>query len=224
MELSETVDKVMEEVSQVVDVRMAELIRNFLLQCGDDLIAIGMDSLPTEEECRKMIDEVTAQASESLTEEQVITLRSILEDLYLRGKSFAEALQLTKQNLEDIYTMGYTSYNAGQYQEAKNIFNFLTLMNREEPRYFFGAAAAYHMLKDYPNAIAFYTYCTMLDLLNPLPWYHLGDCYMHEGQKHEAAVAFDYVLARTKGNPIYSKIETRAQMIRDKIIAEEAEK
>jgi len=220
MEQSETVDKVMKNVSQVVDESTAAAIKDVLLQGGNDFITLWHDAMPTKEECNQMIDEVTSQASSELNEEQLAILRGILEDVYLNGKNLAEALDLTEQNLEDIYRIAYNNYNASQYLDARNIFTFLTLLNSEEPRYFFGAGAAYQMLKDYPNAIAFYVCCTALDLLNPLPWYHLADCYMNQNQMLDAAVAFNNVLIRTKTNPIYSKIRSRSQIMIDKIIEE----
>lgn len=220
MDFSETVDQAMKNVSQIVDPPTAQAIRNFLMEYGEDCVTLWELSQPTEEDCRKMIEEVTGEASKKLSKEQLSMLREILEDLYLKGKSLAEALNLNEQNLEDIYRMAYAAYNSGQYLEAKNLFVFLTLMDRENPRFFFGAGASYHMLKDYSNAIAFYTCVTWIDLLNPLPWYHLGDCYIHQNLKNEAAQAFNNVITRTKSNPAYEKIRSRSQMLRDKILAD----
>lgn len=221
MELSKTVDQVLKELSPILNEDSVELVKKFLIENGQKLMEMEMESLPTKEEVEAMIQKVMEKSRPHLDKEQQETLKKILEDVYLRGKSFGEAFNLSHQNLEDIYNMGYTAYNAGHYQEAQNFFCFLTLMDREEPRYFFGAGAAFQMLKDYPNAIAFYECCTILDFLNPLPWYHLSDCYLQEDKKLEAAFALTNTISRAKNNPIYRKIQLRSQMMLDKLIEED---
>jgi hypothetical protein len=86
-------------------------------------------------------------------------------------------------------------------------------MDRREPRFFFAAGASYHMLKDYESAEQFYLYCTGLDNVNPIPFFHLADCYIHLNREFAAAVALKHVVERAKHNKIFRKIGDKAQLL-----------
>lgn len=218
MEIKEIVDRVMENIEPTTDKETADFIRNFLLENGEEMAKNIAASMPSEEDIRKDIDKALQEHCANLPEKFRKLHKETLEKVYIEGKTYGEAIGLTKDDIDVLYNLGYSYYNMGQYKEARALFAYLTVLDRREPRFFFAAGAAYQMLKDYESAEQFYSYCTTLDFLNPVPFYHLADCYIHLNRDLDAAVALKNVISRTKNTKMYGKIRDKAQLLLDAIL------
>ncbi|MEC7839976.1 MAG: SycD/LcrH family type III secretion system chaperone [Chlamydiota bacterium] len=213
MEVKEIVDKVMDEYGPTFDEEEAKTIKTFLLAYAEDIINYTDENMPTDEDVKKQIDQTLDEHFSDESVEEKAKRKEFLEKIYLEGKTYAEAMGLDSNHLDALFSMGYNNYNAGKYQEAQMYFCYLTLLNNRDPRYFFSAGAAFQMQKDYSNAIAFYSQCTRLDWMNPMPWFHLADCYIKTEDFPNALMALKGVINRTKNDGMYAKINERAHIL-----------
>ena len=94
---------------------------------------------------------------------------------------------ITDAEMEAIYSMVYSFYKTGRYDDAEKIFRFLVLFDHLEPKYWLGVGAVQQVRKDYQGAIASYGYASFLDLANPKPQLHAAECFLALGDKVNAA-------------------------------------
>jgi len=215
MEVKEIIEKVMQEYGPTFDEDVADTLKTFLLTYSEDIIKYTEENLPTDEQINKNIDKILDENFPNASKEERAERREFLEKIQLQGMTYAEAAGLDENHLEGLFSLGYHHYNSGKYEEAQQYFCYLTLLNNRDPRYFFSAGAAFQMLKDYSNAIAFYNQSTHLDWMNPMPWFHLADCYIKTEDYPNALMSLKGVINRTKNNGMYAKINERAQLLYD---------
>lgn len=128
------------------------------------------------------------------------------------GKTTKDALGLTDAMVEGIYGQAYRLYNTGKYRDACQIFRLLLMINATEVKYAMGFAACFHMLKEYDAAVGAYNMVTVIDPNNPIPFYHISDCYIKLGDPLSAKVALDMAVKRAGEKPEFRTIKDRALM------------
>lgn len=132
---------------------------------------------------------------------------------FLAGKEpLYKALGITDEVMEEYYGIAYNLYNMGNYKDALAVFRNIAPKDGLNPRYSFGIAACYHQLKDYDNASIFYQITTMLDLVDPIPAYHLYDCVIRLNNPLYASYALEMVMKRSKNDPMYKKLYDAAEL------------
>ncbi|MBA3957379.1 MAG: SycD/LcrH family type III secretion system chaperone [Parachlamydiaceae bacterium] len=150
-------------------------------------------------------------------EHQIEMLRRTIEE----GRTpTLEDLGLTREMLNNLYVFTSRLYNSGKYEDASSVFAMLALLDDKEFDYPFALASCHHMLKQYSQAISNYMLAFNLDNTNPLPFYHIADCYMQMKKPVHAIHSFDLVEVIAKGQAKYNKIKERATLTRDRLIKE----
>lgn len=213
MDIKQIVDNVMEQIAPMTNRETYAIIRKFLMENGEEMAQKIIAALPKEEEMNRRIDEVMAKNAKDLPLNQQMAMRLVLHKMYIEGQSYGEAIGMSQEDFDTLYNLAYNLYNSGKYKDALVFFSYLTLLNRSEGLYFFGTAASYHMLKDYESAVQFYQRCANLDFLNPMPWFHLADCYNELGLPQDAAAALEEVIVRTRNNKVYNTMYEKAQLL-----------
>ena len=105
------------------------------------------------------------------------------EQIEKAAKGFAdmgtvrELKGITDSEMEAIYSMGYSFYTTGRYDDAEKVFRFLVLFDHLNPKYWTGLGAVYQVRKRYSEAITAYGYASFLDLKNPKPQYFAAECF-----------------------------------------------
>lgn len=152
-----------------------------------------------------------------LNDNEKIKCEKILKDVFEKGVPIAKAIGFNEGNLEWIYEHGQQRYNLGDYEKSTAVFSFLCMLTDKNPKYWFGLAASYHMLKKYLEAADAYRHCIKLEPENPIYFYHLSDCML---QKDDTALALFYLVLAInlcKDKPEYQKLKYRAEAMAEKL-------
>ncbi len=96
---------------------------------------------------------------------------------------------ITDAEMEALYSMGFSFYNTGRYDDAEKVFRFLVLFDHLNARYWTGLGAVLQVKKLYGDAITSYGYASFLDLKNPKPQYYAAECCLALGDKANALSA-----------------------------------
>lgn len=138
------------------------------------------------------------------------------------GKTIREAINIPKIACEGLYAKAYQLYNQGLYEEATRLFRLLTAIDGLDFNYAFGLAASLHAQEEYFEAIAIYTYAAHLDIKNPLPHFHMTDCFMKQEDYLSASISIGMVTLNQQIDPKYEEIKKSAveleKIIHQKII------
>ena len=122
----------------------------------------------------------------TLTQEQIAeAARKFVGDYTTLG----ELKGISRQELEAVYSLGFTHYRTGRYEDAGKLFQFLVLFDHLNAKYWLALGAVQQVAKDFRGAIASYGYASFLDLENPKPQLHAAECFLALGDKQNAASA-----------------------------------
>ena len=132
----------------------------------------------------------------------------------IEGKTDLAIIQgITTQELEAVYTLGHGFFQAGDYDKALSMFQFLTLHRHTEARFWFGLGATQQMLRSHALAVQSYGVSAMLDLDNPQVPLRAGECFLALGDKANARGALEAALTIAGGEPRHAAHAARARLI-----------
>lgn len=122
---------------------------------------------------------------------------------------------MSKQHMENLYTVAYNLYSAEKYEEAGRLFESIVFYNYLDKKSWLGAAGSAEMLKNYTKALTAYSYAALLDASDPLPALHAFDCHFALKNYPQALCALEAVIAISSKNPKYADIKKRAEFLRE---------
>ena len=166
-----------------------------------------MENTNIRDEIHKRVEEFKA----TLTPEESRLHEEALIKIFVDKKPIYEAVGISKESLEYLYSHAYSLYNAAKYEEAKNIFFMLNFLDPKDLRFPYSIAACYHMTKKYASALALYLECLLKDTYNPLLCWHLADCYNQLGKKVSALLMLKMCIRFASKDPAFQPLKTRAE-------------
>jgi type III secretion system low calcium response chaperone LcrH/SycD len=138
-----------------------------------------------------------------------------LRDEYLAGHPMRETLHVADYQLEQVYAIAYRQYQAGDYKKAADTFQYLLFFDDQRYKYVLGFAASLHKLKQYSGALAAYQLAAVQMPLDPVPMFHMADCYIHSGHPDKAATCLEMVIRMATRDSRYAELAERARLIKE---------
>lgn len=137
----------------------------------------------------------------------------MFKDLISQQVLTKESLAIDQKTAQGIYERAYQFYQAGKYEEARELFIALLVYNSENPAFLFGLAGCYFMLKKYELAAQLYLQSGKDDPHNPIPFYYAANSYWLNQDKESASAIFPLVIQTAADNPLYQEIKNRALLM-----------
>ncbi|WP_068467244.1 SycD/LcrH family type III secretion system chaperone [Candidatus Protochlamydia phocaeensis] len=164
-----------------------------------------MDGNSVRQEVKTAMDNLgnIPPRAQKLVEEAAVKIK----EQHLSAK---EALNFTPAMMEEIYKYGFKQFQGGKYHEALKVFGFLRQLDVNQMRYSFAIAACHQYLKEYSDAAANYIICTYLDRFNPIPRFHLYDCFMKLNQPLSALRALNETIELAGLDSRYEELKAKA--------------
>ena len=159
---------------------------------------------------KKIIKKTLENLGDETPEELKDSVEKLTEDIYEHGMLPKDAMGLSNEMVEGIYSYAYRLYNTGKYEPASQLFRLLIMLNPTEAKYLMGLAACFHMEKDWEQAGVTYILCSLIDLKSPVYHYHASDCYQQQGQKDMAINALEACIGRCERNEEFLPLKERA--------------
>ncbi len=97
-----------------------------------------------------------------------------------------DIIQLSQRDLDLLYSMAYTFYDAGQYQKAKMLFLKLLFSAPFVAAYWKGAGAVSFMLKEQEDALIYYGVAALITPKDPLVHFYAAKVLIDLNRKDEA--------------------------------------
>ncbi len=123
----------------------------------------------------------TNEALKELVANAALTIR--------KGVPLKAAKGISDEELNAVYSLAYSYYSTGRYDEALKLFKFLVMFDHMCQKFWIGLGSTHQMLKQYDEAIAAYAQAAIFDLDNPKPMYYAALCHYAKGDKVKAASA-----------------------------------
>ena len=138
-------------------------------------------------------------------------------DFFSKGGTFKDLKNMSEDAMEAIYSVAYSLYQSGKYDESLKIFQFLCFYDHFNKKYFMGLGACQQMLKNYESALEIFTFATVLDSEDPRPMVYLGDCHLALGDKEKARHSYETAIEWAGDNSEYSQEKQRAENMLENI-------
>jgi len=135
------------------------------------------------------------QAVDALSAQDATEIADSLMGLLRAGGTLGSALQITDQECEALYALGYRMYEQGRYADAMKVFAQLVAYNHLEPRYVMALGGAARMLGRHEEALQQYVSAAVMTLDDPTPLYHSAECLVGLGRLPEAAEALELAVS-----------------------------
>ena len=123
-----------------------------------------------------------------------------------------DILNLSPEFITALYNHGCQLFQSGKYNHALGIFYFVQEIDGHSFRYNMAIAACYHYLKDYTGAIHYYRIAAYNDPANPLPHFHLYDCFIKIKNPLTALNEINAVAYLTNKKPKYTALHEKASL------------
>lgn len=163
----------------------------------------------------KQIQELVKKTDLNLSKEDRLFLEEALSKVILNDELPKNALGITPEVMEAIYQQGYLLFQNGKYDDALIIFNVLRTLDINDSRYTFAIAACYHYKKEYLDAAANYLIYKEMKPLDPIPSYHLFDCYSKANIPLSALFYIQNALALADLDPKYAALKEKIKLESD---------
>ena len=110
---------------------------------------------------------------------------------FIEGSTIKELKGITNNEMEAVYSLAFSYYRTGKFDEAEKLFNFLALFDHLNPKFWMGVGAVRQVKKDFSGAVQAYGYASFLDISNPKPQLHAAECFLAMGDKRNAASSLE---------------------------------
>ncbi|WP_187394986.1 SycD/LcrH family type III secretion system chaperone [Pigmentiphaga aceris] len=143
-----------------------------------------------------------------------------LKTALLAGGTIGPALDITEDEREAMYQLGYGFHQQGRYSEAFKAFSMLVIWDHLEPRYLVALASTCQMLGRYADALQHYMMATLISLDDPVPPFHCAECLIVLERLPEAIDSLELVLnlagddhpvVKARAEALLASIKTKLQ-------------
>lgn len=152
-----------------------------------------------------------SQAQLPLTQEE---LQKLVEGV-LGGVSVAEAVNMSKDDLENLYALAYSLYTSANYKDAETVFQALCVYDTREYRFWMGLAGCRQALEKYKTAVDAYQMAALAaSLNNPEPFFYAAKCLLKQNMKEEAIAVIQALFTMgEKSDPKVAKYHAKGQAL-----------
>jgi type III secretion system low calcium response chaperone LcrH/SycD len=158
---------------------------------------------------------MTAVANGQDTQDKV---RAIMEHLSAGG-TIGQIHNITEQELEAMYAVGYNLFAARKYDQAINIFKFLCLNDHMEPRWYYSLGVAQQNKGAYQEALNAFGMATLLDMRDPRPQAQAGYCLMAIQKWPEARSALEGAIIACGDDAAHAAVKAQAEALLETVMS-----
>lgn len=131
------------------------------------------------------------------------------------GMLSKETLGIDDRKINKIYERAKQLYESGLYQQARQVFSMLTILENKNPSFLYGLASSAMMLNDTPLAInAFLEYAALVPN-DPTPYYYSASCYEKNHDTASTLISLQAAVNVAKDQPQFQGIKQRALLAID---------
>jgi type III secretion system low calcium response chaperone LcrH/SycD len=111
---------------------------------------------------------------------------------------------------EAIYTVAYTSFMQGQYEDAISLLRTLTVANPRSQEFWLALGACFQATKEYQKAIDNYARVAMLNPSDPHIHLYAANCFFAQKRVKEGLLALSWSEKTLKEQPLEKRRSLKA--------------
>ena len=155
---------------------------------------------------------MNATVSAAVPGDDLEALIASVTQAFSDGATLGDLMGYEERDYEAVYALGHNFYSQARYLDALKAFSFLVMNNPLERRFSNAMASSLQMLKQYDNAIGFYSLASFMDIADPRPTFHTAECMIALKRMDQAVEALEIVIDQSN-TPEFEALKTRAEAL-----------
>ncbi|MFA5487771.1 MAG: SycD/LcrH family type III secretion system chaperone [Candidimonas sp.] len=137
---------------------------------------------------------------------------------FRNGGVAGQLLDITEEECEALYALGYSLYQQQRYNDAFKAFSLLVIYDHLEPRYQMALGASAQALGRFEDALRQYAVVAVMRIDDPTPLFHSAECLIAMGHTAQAVESLELAIemAEAKGN---EALLAKSRAIREKLLS-----
>ncbi|HEV8051062.1 MAG TPA: SycD/LcrH family type III secretion system chaperone [Parachlamydiaceae bacterium] len=172
---------------------------------------------PSSEELHEYVKTAVNKLGPDVSKERKKEHAKLLVKVFEKGMTPKEAMQISDEEVAELYSFAYFHFSAGKYEEAKEMFKMMLTLEPTNPDFATSLGICHHKLKFYEYALTCYMLGAFLDYENPVPLFYAYDCCVNLQDEASAAVMLSNVIARAGKKEAYAHIKNDAELRLDQL-------
>lgn len=128
-------------------------------------------------------------------------LSRFCKQLLEQGKTLAELTDVSLQELENVYSRGFGSYQQGHYSRALEDFSYLVIHNPWDRRFYIALGSTLQCMERYKEALSFFALALFMDSCDPAASYRIAECFIGLKEITSARDALQTAIQQSYSNP-----------------------
>jgi len=157
----------------------------------------------------KFIEEQMAKLG-ALPEADKERIKMAVLEVITNGKTIMDVMKIPAPQMELLYELALSAYNAGDYSTAQGFCYHLHEVNPRDARFTFAAGSAAYKQQKLFEALKLYLMSAKIDPSNPATWFNVGDCHFQLSNLSEAADALNRAIEAAGVHPNHTKVKQDA--------------
>lgn len=187
-----------------------------------------MDEQPlSKDELHQHIKSAVSKLGPNVSKEEKIEHGKILVKIFEKGMLPKEAMNISDEEIAQLYSFAYHQFSEGKYEDARELFKMMLSLEPLNPDFATALGVCHHRLKDFEYALQCYMLATMAAPDNPVPLFYAYDCFMNLNDEVCAGIMLCNVIAKAGNETKYEHIKSDAQIrldqLQKKLVEDQAE-
>lgn len=170
------------------------------------------------EELHGYIKSTINKVASHLTKDEKKEHAKLLVKIFEKGMSPKQAMNISDEEMAQIYSFAYHHFGGGKYKEAREMFKIMLMLDPANSDFATSLGICHHRLKEYELALPCYMLGAFLEPTNPVCLFYAYDCYVCLKDDPCAAIMLGNVIARAGDQAPYANIKKDAQTRLDPLL------
>lgn len=136
-----------------------------------------------------------------------------IDFLFNQGGTLAQIRGLTDEDLEGLYSIGYSEYGQKNYERAESMFQFLCMFDHLKPKFWLGLGMSRQKLGKYEAAVQALVLAALHDVNDPRAPLLAGECLMALGKLDNAERALATAAHLAAQDEQHVKLKSHAEAL-----------
>lgn len=171
----------------------------------------------SKEELRDAIKSAVNQLGPQVSKDEKKEHAKLLVKIFEQGMSPKQAMNISEEEILQIYSFAYHNFSTGKFAEARELFKVLLTLDPMNADFATALGVCHHRLGDYDLALACYMLNAFLAPKDPVALFYGYDCLINLKDEASAAMLLSSVIARAGDQKIYGKVKQDAQKLFERL-------
>lgn len=163
-----------------------------------------------------IVDSVLNFLSSGKTEPAGISLAKVIPWLSDIGLKITNRHELSDEQAESLYAVGFYVYQNANYMQAKMIFLYIllgTITKKVDTKALMALGACCQAEKEYETALKIYRLCILLEMPRMEIHFYAAECLLHLKKIEDAIKELNYILISPKKPPASNDLLNKAKAL-----------